>query len=732
MNSRYEIEGYEAPRSIEPLSQRELMLDVGAALWLLLALQAILAGSLVDEPMSSSSWAARLVIAGYALVVAISMLTWARRIDDDRTYLLVNVSVATVTAIELFLSTYGQGGVAIMYVAYTATAIFAGQFLSLREIAIQLTLVTAFAAIGVVVHSDDPLIPHMIARIVALVPIYWAVAFSVYALRMDRAGAISEVENYAFSDPLTGLVNLRALRQRGDALLAVRNERINRPTGLLVIDLDGFRAANILRGHLGGDRLLRDIADAMRGLAESHHSLARTGSDEFMVLVENADRERLDEIAELYRRAILAASIADDDSKPPIDASIGRAISPGDGRTFDELLMIADRDMYRVKLEHEKRPTAAGTIVAHEDEMPQLKAQGRDRASTVVPGSKYGWRNRPMQVRYVTVSWVLTATVILISLTMPDAVVDNWGAVLTLTLFAYVLTAIRYFSPPSTKAWQQVIDVLVALGALGLMTYWTGGAGSPAWPATLLVLVYVGWFMSLRWIVPMTLVTAATLALPFIYEDSGELPIVEFVALIGGVGVGFALAAIMFYNHFFLERAQSLGRRLEAIDPRTGVHNRREFERRLTTEIDALSYGDIDALAIVMLDLGDFKGVTAAIGRGGADGLLTDVGEVLTGASRAEDCVARLGGDEFAVILPGVNADTARALAQRFVRAVTDRVTSPDYPANTNLVPSAGFALYGMHGRTNEELITAADVALTAAKTTGRSEERVSSFVVAL
>ena len=48
------------------------------------------------------------------------------------------------------------------------------------------------------------------------------------------------------------------------------------------------------------------------------------------------------------------------------------------------------------------------------------------------------------------------------------------------------------------------------------------------------------------------------------------------------------------------------------------------------------------------------------------------------------------------------------------------------------VTPSAGFALYGMHGRTLDQLITAADVALTAAKTTGRSTERVSSFVVSL
>lgn len=732
MNSRQEIENYESPRSIEPLSQRELMLDIGAALWLLLALQAMLAGSLVDEPMSTAAWTARLVIAGYATATAMSMLTWVRRLDDDRTYLMMNITVAAVTVVQLALSTYGPGMVAIMYVAYTSTAIFVGQFLTLREISLQLAWLTLFSGLGVVVHYGDPEVPMMLARIVALVPIYWAVALSVYALRTDRAKAISEVEEYTFGDPLTGLVNLRALRQRGDGLLAARNERINRPTALLVIDLDGFRAANVLRGHLGGDRLLCDIAAGIRSIAESHHTLARTGSDEFMVLIENAETERLDEIAQLYRRAVIAASVTDDDSLPPVDASIGKAISPGDGRSFDDLLAVADRDMYRVKLKHEKQAPAGGAIKPRADDLRLGTRSLGSGQKHSPPTSRFAWKSRPMQVRYVTSTWVLTTTIVLISLTMPDAVVDNWGAVLTLSLFAYLLTGIRYFSPPSTKAWQQVVDVLVALGALVLMTYWTGGAGSPAWPAGLLILVYVGWFMSLKWIFPMAIVGVLAILLPFVYEDVSVMPLLEIVALIGGACLGALLATLMFYNHFYLERARELSATLESIDPRTGVHNRREFERRLTTEIDALSYGDIDALAIVMIDLGDFKAVTASIGRGGADNLLTQVGDVLTGASRGEDCVARLGGDQFAVILPGVTADTARALAQRFVRAVTERVEETVQPAGANLVPSAGFALYGMHGRTKEELITAADVALTAAKTTGRSEERVSSFVVAL
>ena len=94
--------------------------------------------------------------------------------------------------------------------------------------------------------------------------------------------------------------------------------------------------------------------------------------------------------------------------------------------------------------------------------------------------------------------------------------------------------------------------------------------------------------------------------------------------------------------------------------------------------------------------------------------------------------MARLGGDEFAVVLPGVSADTARELAHRFVRAANDSISRKELRQEPAIRPSAGFALYGMHGRTAEELVDAADIALTAAKTSGRDGDRVSSFVVSL
>ena len=64
-----------------------------------------------------------------------------------------------------------------------------------------------------------------------------------------------------------------------------------------------------------------------------------------------------------------------------------------------------------------------------------------------------------------------------------------------------------------------------------------------------------------------------------------------------------ALLLVLYYNHFYLERAQTLTEQLASLDPRAGSYNRRAFEERMREELNHLSYGDRDALAVVMIDL---------------------------------------------------------------------------------------------------------------------------------
>ena len=99
-------------------------------------------------------------------------------------------------------------------------------------------------------------------------------------------------------------------------------------------------------------------------------------------------------------------------------------------------------------------------------------------------------------------------------------------------------------------------------------------------------------------------------------------------------------------------------------DALTGLYNHRAFHDRLRQEVMRAS-AEHDTVALVMLDLDDFKKVNDVYGHGVGDQLLLQVADVLRAAVRASDVVCRIGGEEFAIILPSADLRRAFALAER-------------------------------------------------------------------
>jgi diguanylate cyclase (GGDEF)-like protein len=217
--------------------------------------------------------------------------------------------------------------------------------------------------------------------------------------------------------------------------------------------------------------------------------------------------------------------------------------------------------------------------------------------------------------------------------------------------------------------------------------------------------------------------------LPLAYESPSQISIPVGAALYSGVLVAVGLTIAVSYNLFFIAKARAASLRLGTIDPRTGLANRREFELRLQTELSEIETGPSDSLAIVMLDLDNFKNVNTLHGHNAGDVLLEQIAEVLGGCARSTDCVARVGGDEFAVIIPGVDADAAQRLARRLVDGVSECTSKSPLVACKQVTASAGVAVYGLNGNTFEELVTAADDALMSVKESGKGTERVSGSV---
>jgi two-component system, cell cycle response regulator len=167
-------------------------------------------------------------------------------------------------------------------------------------------------------------------------------------------------------------------------------------------------------------------------------------------------------------------------------------------------------------------------------------------------------------------------------------------------------------------------------------------------------------------------------------------------------------------------------KRLESLalnDPLTGLANRRLLADRLSMAIVHARRNASD-MAVVYLDLDGFKQINDTLGHGVGDDLLKMVAARLVATVREEDTVARVGGDEFIIVLWHVsNAEnTARIVAK-----VIEVISQPFLIEGqlVHVTTSAGISIYPAHGEDTDTLMKNADMALFAAKHSGKNVLRI-------
>jgi two-component system, cell cycle response regulator len=159
-------------------------------------------------------------------------------------------------------------------------------------------------------------------------------------------------------------------------------------------------------------------------------------------------------------------------------------------------------------------------------------------------------------------------------------------------------------------------------------------------------------------------------------------------------------------------------------EPLTGLYNRRHFMDRLAAELAAAQrHGR--ALSLLLVDVDHFKRVNDEHGHLAGDEALKMVAYVLQGAIRKEDVVARFGGEEFVVLARETALAGAKALAERMRRAVERSRTSYEgaelaLTVSIGVTVSIGLADFAP-GRTEQQMLAAADRALYRAKQAGRN-----------
>lgn len=182
-----------------------------------------------------------------------------------------------------------------------------------------------------------------------------AVAIGIVILVRRLRASHEALWTLARRDELTGVGNYRALHERLAAEIA-RHERHRREFALVLLDLDGFKEVNERHGHLEGDRLLAEIGSSLGKEVRGEDSVFRQGGDEFAVIVPEVNAEEAGEVARRLRGRVSQRGFGSDEMRP-VSAATGFAMYPADGRTVDELLGVADNDLFAAK--HDIRTNGA-------------------------------------------------------------------------------------------------------------------------------------------------------------------------------------------------------------------------------------------------------------------------------------------------------------------------------------------------------------------------------------
>ncbi len=163
-----------------------------------------------------------------------------------------------------------------------------------------------------------------------------------------------------------------------------------------------------------------------------------------------------------------------------------------------------------------------------------------------------------------------------------------------------------------------------------------------------------------------------------------------------------------------MQQREAQIKRLAYWDALTGLPNKEHFRDLLRAQLEQ-ARREVTPCAVLMLDLDRFKHVNDVLGHAFGDRLLRQIGLRLSdGVLRPQDIVAHRGGDEFVACLPCADGDTARALAQRVVRALETPFTLDDHTVDVGA--GIGVATFPAHADDADTLIGRAEVAMYAAK----------------
>jgi len=191
------------------------------------------------------------------------------------------------------------------------------------------------AALAALLALDAPLM------LLLLVPV----------LVVHRALLVGQLQEVARKDGKTGLLNATFWHELAGKEVE-RARRLGSTVGVLMIDLDHFKAVNDRYGHLAGDQVLRQVATVLSAEVREYDLVGRFGGEEFVLLLPTITNDELAHVAERVRRAVHHVHVEVPGSELVVDnlsVSIGGALYPTMAGGLEELLRVADNGLFAAK-----------------------------------------------------------------------------------------------------------------------------------------------------------------------------------------------------------------------------------------------------------------------------------------------------------------------------------------------------------------------------------------------
>ena len=287
---------------------------------------------LVDAALGDLQAAGRFTASALCIIRDGELVTIASNGIDDPTELastdLVTRSYRTLDAIELDLpdDIRLDGGV----VGFRPRAVVAYP-LHIRLVPIG---VVVLASTQPIKHDDDQLIRQVLPN---------------FAVALNNALSHERLQRVAAIDTLTGLYNRRFGLERLSQEFS-RSVRSKEPLGVVLFDIDHFKAVNDTYGHQTGDQVLKTVADAVKNVLREGDTLMRYGGEEFLAVLPGAGEVDVRGLGERIRRVVESTVTHVDHVEVAVTISLGAVSFPSVNVTdLDDMIRQADAAMYDAK-----------------------------------------------------------------------------------------------------------------------------------------------------------------------------------------------------------------------------------------------------------------------------------------------------------------------------------------------------------------------------------------------